>query len=62
VLMPLLIIFQLYHGCQFYLLKETGVSGKNHRPASSHWQTFSHIVVWQYTSLWVVFILATLVW
>jgi hypothetical protein len=42
VLMPLLTIFQLYHGGQFYLLKETGVPGKNHRPASSHWHLFRY--------------------
>ena len=27
------------------LVKETGVSGENHRPATSHWQTLSHNVV-----------------
>ena len=27
------------------LVKETGVSGENHRPAVSHWQTLSHNVV-----------------
>ena len=27
------------------LVKETGVPGENHRPAASHWQTFSHNVV-----------------
>ena len=32
--------------CQSVLLvKETGVPGKNHRPATSHWQTLSHNVV-----------------
>jgi hypothetical protein len=25
------------------LVEETGVSGENHRPAASHWQTLSHI-------------------
>jgi len=24
------------------LMEETGVPGENHRPAGSHWQTFSH--------------------
>ena len=28
-LMPLSTIFQLYHGGQFYLVEETGVSGEN---------------------------------
>ena len=27
------------------LMEETGVSGENHRPATSHWQTVSHNVV-----------------
>jgi len=27
------------------LVEETGVPGKNHQPASSHWQTLSHNVV-----------------
>jgi hypothetical protein len=27
------------------MVEETGVSGKNHRPAASHGQTLSHIVV-----------------
>jgi hypothetical protein len=27
------------------LLEETGVSGENHRPAASHYQTLSHNVV-----------------
>jgi hypothetical protein len=27
------------------LVEETGVSGENHRPVTSHWQTLSHIVV-----------------
>ena len=27
------------------LVEETGVSGENHKPASSHWQTLSHNVV-----------------
>ena len=28
----------------FLLLEETRVSGENHRPAASHWQTLSHNV------------------
>ena len=27
------------------LVEETGVPGENYRPAASHWQTLSHIVV-----------------
>jgi len=27
------------------LVEETGVSGKNHRPVASHWQTWYHNVV-----------------
>jgi hypothetical protein len=27
------------------LVEETGVSGENHKPAASHWQTLSHNVV-----------------
>jgi len=27
------------------LVEETGLSGENHRPATSHWQTLSHNVV-----------------
>jgi hypothetical protein len=27
------------------LMEETGVSGENHRPDASHWQTLSHNVV-----------------
>jgi len=27
------------------LVDETGVTGENHRPASSHWQCLSHDVV-----------------
>jgi hypothetical protein len=29
----------------FLLVKETGVSGENHRPFTCHWQTLSHHVV-----------------
>jgi hypothetical protein len=38
-------IFQLYRDGQFLLVEETGVSGENHRPVTSHWQTLSHKVV-----------------
>jgi len=27
------------------LVQETGIPGENHRPAASHWQTWSHNVV-----------------
>ena len=27
------------------LVKETGVPGENHRPATSYWQTWSHNIV-----------------
>jgi hypothetical protein len=37
------------------LVKETGVPGENHRPATSHWQTI------EYTSPWTGFELTTLV-
>jgi hypothetical protein len=39
-LMPFSTIFQLYRGGQFSLLEETNVSGENHWPVASHWQTF----------------------
>jgi len=26
------------------LMEETGVSGENHKPITSHWQSFSHNV------------------
>ena len=43
--MPLSTIYQLYRGGQFFLLeKETGVSGENHRPTATHWQTLSYNV------------------
>jgi hypothetical protein len=29
----------------FLLVNETGVSGENHRPVASHWQTLSHNVL-----------------
>jgi hypothetical protein len=44
-LMPLWTIFQLYRSWHSVLLvKETGVPGENHWPATSHWQTLSHNV------------------
>jgi len=30
------------------LEEETGVSVENHRPAASHWQTLSHIIILHY--------------
>jgi hypothetical protein len=29
----------------FLLVGETGVSGENHRPVASHWQTLSHVKI-----------------
>jgi len=43
VFKPLLTIFQPWRSA--LLVEETGVSGENHRPAASHWQTLSHNVV-----------------
>jgi hypothetical protein len=45
-LMPLSTIFQLYRlsWLSILLVEETGVPGKNHRPAVSHWQTLSQNV------------------
>jgi hypothetical protein len=31
--------------CSVLLVDETGVPGENHRPVTSHWQTWSHNVV-----------------
>jgi hypothetical protein len=41
------------------LVDETGVSGENHRPVASHWQTWSHNVV--SSTPWAGFELTTLV-
>jgi hypothetical protein len=35
------------------LVEKTGVSGENHRPVGSHWQTLSHIML--YTLPWLRF-------
>jgi hypothetical protein len=45
-LSPLSTIFKLYTSRRSVLLvEENGVSGENHWPAASHWQTLSHNVV-----------------
>jgi len=31
------------------LVEETGGPGENHRPLASHWQTWSHNVLWSTT-------------
>ena len=41
-------------------VEETGVTGENHRPAASHWQTLSHNAV-SSTPAWARFELTTLV-
>ena len=41
-LTPLSKIYQLYRGCQFYLVEKTG---ENHRPVAIHWQILSHNIV-----------------
>ena len=41
----------------FLLVEETGGPEENHRPAASHWQTLSHIML--YTSPWAGFELRT---
>jgi hypothetical protein len=38
-------IFKLYHSDNFFLVEETRLPRENHRPAGSHRQTLSHIVV-----------------
>jgi hypothetical protein len=44
------------------LVEVTEVTGENHRPVASHWQTWSHNVKCiEYTSPWVGFELTTLV-
>jgi hypothetical protein len=42
------------------LVEETGVSGENHRPAASHWQT-DHIMLYQLHLAWAGFELTKLV-
>ena len=44
-LIPLTTIFQLYRGGQCFIGGITEVSGNNHRPPASHWQTLSHNAV-----------------
>ena len=44
-LTPLLTIFPLYHGDQFYWWRKPEDPEKNHRPVASHRQTSSHNVV-----------------
>ena len=39
----------------FFLVEETGVPGKNHRPVVSHWQTLSHKVFLYINALRVVY-------
>ena len=43
------------------LVEETGVPGNNHRPAASHWQILSHIVVSSTPRQWAEFELTTFV-
>jgi len=43
------------------LVEETGIPGENHRPAASHWQTWSQFICCiEYTSPWTGFELTTL--
>jgi hypothetical protein len=44
-LTPLLAIFQLYRGDQFFLVEETGRPGENHWSVACKWRTLSHNVV-----------------
>jgi hypothetical protein len=44
-LSPLSAIFQLFQWRLILLVEETGVTGENHRPVTSNWQTCSHNVV-----------------
>jgi hypothetical protein len=44
-LSPLSTIFQLFQWRLILLVEETGVTGENHRPVTSNWQTCSHNVV-----------------
>jgi hypothetical protein len=43
------------------LLARTGVHGENHGPAVSHWQTLSHVMLYQVHLVWAGFELTTLV-
>jgi hypothetical protein len=52
-LVPLLTIFRLYRGGQFYLVEETEVLGENHWSVVSHWQTLSHNVVSSTPIFWL---------
>ena len=42
------------------LVEETGITGENHRPVVSHWQTY-HIMLYRVHLAWVGFKLTTLV-
>jgi hypothetical protein len=44
-IIAILIIISVISWRLVLLVDETGVSGENHRPAASHWQTLSHNVV-----------------
>ena len=43
------------------LLARTGVHGENHGPAVSHWQTLSHVMLYQVHLVWARFEVTTLV-